>query len=65
MADEYQGMQQSSKNLVKTVDPEKAHSSLISDLRVATDKFFLNGQKDENFLPEIKDVIHSDEFITQ
>lgn len=55
MGDEYPGMQ-SSKNLVKTVDPEKAHNSLMSDLRVATDKFFLTGQKDENFLPDIKDV---------
>jgi hypothetical protein len=32
------------------------HTAVMSDLRVATDKFFLNGGKDENFLPEIKDV---------
>ena len=37
---------------MKSVDPEKMHT----ELRVATDKFFLNGGKDENFLPEIKDV---------
>jgi hypothetical protein len=30
---------------------------MINDLRVATDKFFLGNGKDENFLPEIKDVI--------
>ena len=32
------------------------HTAVMSDLRVATDKFFLTGGKDENFLPEIKDV---------
>ena len=36
---------------MKSFDPEK---SVMSDLRVATDKFFMG--RDENYLPEIKDV---------
>lgn len=45
---DYSGATASMKQLGK--DPEK---SLLSDLRVATDKFFMGN---ENFLPDIKDV---------
>ena len=44
---------------MKSFDPEK---SVMSDLRVATDKFFMG--RDENYLPEIKDVsVSNNDFI--
>ncbi len=59
--DDYMGAGSSAK-LKGISDPDKMHTALMSDLRVATDKFFIGGQtRDENvnFLPEIKDVTKS------
>ena len=56
MSDGDAGM--SSKNLAKSIEHDKVKEAILTDLRQQTDKFFMGGmQNNENFLPEIKDVI--------
>jgi hypothetical protein len=55
---QYQGATGSSKQLIKSIDHDKVKDALMSDLRVATDKFFMGANNENYFLPEIKDVRH-------
>ena len=51
---EYTGAATSStKHLGKSQDPEKIQTAVLSETRVATDKFFFGN---ENMFPDIKDV---------
>lgn len=48
--------QSSSKNLTKSIEHDKVKEAILTDLRQQTDKFFMGGMNNENFLPDIKDV---------